>query len=40
MEDRRIKIIVDDAVPFIKGVFEPYADVVYKAGKEICHEDQ
>ena len=39
MEDRRIKIIVDDAVPFIKGVFEPYADVVYKAGKEICHED-
>ncbi len=39
MEDRRIKIIVDDAVPFIKGVFEPYADVVYRAGKEICHED-
>ena len=39
MEDRRIRIIVDDAVPFIKGVFEPYADVVYKAGKEICHED-
>ncbi len=39
MEDRRIKIIVDDAVPFIKGVFEPYADVVYKAGKEICHDD-
>ena len=39
MEDRRIKIIVDDAVPFIKGVFEPYADVVYKAGKEIRHED-
>lgn len=39
MKDRRIKIIVDDAVPFIKGVFEPYADVVYKAGKEICHED-
>ncbi len=39
MEDRRIKIIVDDAVPFIKGVFEPYADVVYKAGKEICHDN-
>ena len=39
MEGRRIRIIVDDAVPFIKGVFEPYADVVYKAGKEICHGD-
>lgn len=39
MGDSRIKIMVDDAVPFIKGVFEPYADVVYKAGKEICRDD-
>ena len=31
--------MVDDAVPFIKGVFEPYAEVAYKAGKEICHDD-
>ena len=31
--------MVDDAVPFIKGVFEPYADVVYRPGKEICRED-
>ncbi len=39
MEGSRIKIMVDDAVPFIKGVFEPYAEVAYKAGKEICHDD-
>ena len=39
MEGSRIKIRVDDAVPFIKGVFEPYAEVAYKAGKEICHDD-
>ena len=39
MEESRIKIMVDDAVPFIKGVFEPYAEVAYKAGKEICHDD-
>ena len=39
MEETRIKIMVDDAVPFIKGVFEPYAEVAYKAGKEICRDD-
>ena len=39
MEGSKIKIMVDDAVPFIKGVFEPYAEVAYKAGKEICHDD-
>ena len=39
MENKRIKIMVDDAVPFIKGVFEPYADVVYKPGKQICRDD-
>ncbi|MBR4755941.1 MAG: 4-phosphoerythronate dehydrogenase [Bacteroidales bacterium] len=37
--DERIKIVVDDAIPFIRDVFEPYADVVYKVGKEISHAD-
>ena len=31
--------MVDAAVPFIQGVFEPYAEVVYKAGKQISRED-
>ena len=39
MEEKRIKIMVDAAVPFIQGVFEPYAEVVYKAGKQISRED-
>ena len=39
MEEKRIKIMVDAAVPFIQGVFEPYAEVVYKTGKQISRED-
>lgn len=30
-----MKIIVDKDIPFIKGVFEPYAEVVYLSGKDI-----
>ena len=37
--DKRVKIVVDDAIPFIQGVLEPYADVLYRPGKEICRED-
>ena len=37
--DRKIKIVADCNVPFLKGVFEPYADVVYMDGKEITGED-
>ncbi len=37
--DKRIKVVIDNAVPFIQGVLEPFADVVYKAGKEIGPED-
>ena len=29
-----MKILVDKDIPFIKGVFEPYADVLYLQGKE------
>ncbi len=36
---RRIKIVADKNIPFLEGIFEPYADIVYKEGKEICHDD-
>ncbi len=28
-------VVVDDAIPFVKGILEPYADVRYFPGKEI-----
>lgn len=35
-----MKIIADDKIPFLDGVFEPYGiNVVYKKGSEICRED-
>lgn len=34
-----MKIVVDKAIPFVTGVFEPYADVVYKNGEDISPED-
>ena len=34
-----MKIVADIDVPFLTGVFEPYAEVVYKKGLEICRED-
>ena len=34
-----MKIVADIDVPFLKGVFEPYAEVVYKKGSEIVHDD-
>ena len=30
-----MKIVADKNVPFLEGVFEPYADVIYLDGKEI-----
>ena len=38
MDENRIKIVIDDAIPFIQGVFEPYAEVVYKGGRDISKE--
>ncbi len=29
MENARLKVLVESHVPFIRGVIEPYADVVY-----------
>ena len=34
-----MKIVADIDIPFLDGVFEPYADVVYKKGDEIVRED-
>ena len=37
--DSKIRIIIDQAIPFIEGVLEPYADVIYKEGRAISRED-
>ena len=34
-----MKIVADTNIPFLKGVFEPYAEVVYIEGRQICRED-
>ncbi len=33
-----MKLVIDKDIPFIKGVFEPYAEVVYSKGAEICRD--
>ena len=30
-----MKIVADKSIPFIEGVFEPYADIIYKEGPAI-----
>ena len=34
-----MKIVADTNIPFLKGVLEPYAEVVYKDGRNIRRED-
>jgi len=34
-----MKILADDKIPFLKGVLEPYAEVVYLPGAQICREN-
>ncbi len=34
-----MKIVADIDIPFLEGVLEPYAEVVYKKGLDINHED-
>ena len=34
-----MKIVIDDKIPFIKGVFEPYAEVVYLPGNKFTRDD-
>jgi erythronate-4-phosphate dehydrogenase len=33
-----MKIVADDKIPFLKGILEPYADVIYLPGKQISSE--
>ena len=34
-----MKIVIDRMIPFVEGVFEPYADVVYIKGEEIGRDE-
>ena len=34
-----MKIVADDKIPYLKGVFEPYAEVVYLPGGKISPAD-
>lgn len=34
-----MRIVIDRTIPFMEGVFEPYAEVVYKDGPGIVRED-
>lgn len=34
-----MKIIVDQAIPFLRGVLEPFAEVLYRPGREFPHEE-
>jgi erythronate-4-phosphate dehydrogenase len=34
-----MKIVIDNTIPFIEGVFEPYAEVVYREGPDIRRSD-
>jgi len=34
-----MKIVADTHIPFLKGLLEPVAEVVYLPGREICKED-
>ena len=37
--EKKIKIVADVAVPFLEGVFEPYAEVKYMGGSDIGPDD-
>jgi len=36
---KKIKIVADDKIPFLKGVLEPFADIVYLPGAKITAAD-
>lgn len=36
---RRLKIVADDKIPFLRGVMEPYADIAYLPGVAITADD-
>ena len=34
-----MKVVIDSAIPYINGILEPFAEVVYLPGKDFSHED-
>jgi erythronate-4-phosphate dehydrogenase len=34
-----MKIVIDDKIPYIKGAFEPFAEVIYLPGSKTTPED-
>ena len=34
-----MKVVIDSAIPYISGILEPYAEVVYRAGEEFTTKD-
>ena len=34
-----MKVVIDSAIPFLNGVLEPYAEVLFRAGSDISKED-
>lgn len=38
-QQNRLKVVIDDKIPFIKGVLEPYAEVKYIPGNAIAQND-
>lgn len=34
-----MKLVIDNSIPFMQGLFEPYGTVVYKNGEDICKQD-
>lgn len=36
---RKVKIIIDEAIPYLRGVLEPYAETVYLPGRAISASD-
>ncbi len=34
-----MKLVIDNSIPFVEGLFEPYAQVVYRNGGQIAHND-
>ena len=34
-----MKVVIDNAIPYIKGILEPYAEVLYREGIDIRQED-
>lgn len=39
MCNKRLKIVADKAIPFLEGIFDPYADMTYLPGDKIGPED-